>query len=143
MHNYHRLVKGKARLQLLMHPDDLASRGIASGKVVELSSRIGILQVPVEASTDMMPGVVCLPHGWGHDREGTRLGIASTLAGASYNDVSDDKYLDAISGNAALNGIAVEVRGLAKLYHWRGVSAIFGLNGPSALEFRHTKWGQH
>ncbi|MBL0124035.1 MAG: molybdopterin-dependent oxidoreductase [Betaproteobacteria bacterium] len=109
MHNYHRLVKGKARHQLLMHPNDLASRGIASGQVVELSSRIGILQVPVEASTDMMPGVVCLPHGWGHDREGTRLGIASTLAGASYNDVSDDKYLDAISGNAALNGIAVEV----------------------------------
>jgi anaerobic selenocysteine-containing dehydrogenase len=110
MHNYHRLVKGKARNQLLMHPGDLASRGLASGQLVELSSRIGTLHVPVEASINVMPGVVCLPHGWGHDREGTRLGVASAHAGASYNDISDDKYLDAISGNAALNGILVDVR---------------------------------
>ena len=110
MHNYHRLVKGKARHQLLMHPDDLASRGLTSGQVIELSSRIGKLNVPVEATTDVMPGVVCLPHGWGHDREGARMGIASAHAGASFNDISDDKLLDAISGNAALNGIPVEVR---------------------------------
>ena len=110
MHNYHRLVKGKARDQLLMHPDDLASRGLAAGQVIELTSRIGMLHVPVEATTDVMPGVVCLPHGWGHDREGARTGIASAHAGASYNDISDDKFLDAVSGNAALNGIAVEVR---------------------------------
>ncbi|MEP7156869.1 MAG: molybdopterin-dependent oxidoreductase, partial [Betaproteobacteria bacterium] len=80
MHNYHRLVKGKARNQLMMHPDDLASRGLTGGQMVELSSRIGKLQVPVESSTDVMPGVVCLPHGWGHDREGARLGIASAHA---------------------------------------------------------------
>ena len=110
MHNYHRLVKGKARNQLMMHPDDLAIRGLKSGQLVELSSRIGMLKVPVEATADLMPGVVCLPHGWGHDRAGARLGIASTHAGSSYNDISDEKSLDAISGNAALNGIAVEVR---------------------------------
>ena len=110
MHNYHRLVKGKARNQLLMHPDDLAAHGLTSGQVVELSSRIGKLHVPVEATTDVMPGVVCLPHGWGHDREGARIGIASAHAGASYNDISDDTFLDAISGNAALNGLPVEVR---------------------------------
>ncbi|MEQ1518034.1 MAG: molybdopterin-dependent oxidoreductase, partial [Usitatibacteraceae bacterium] len=110
MHNFHRLVKGKARDQLMMHPDDLAARGLTSGQVVELSSRIGKLQVPVEATTDVMPGVVCLPHGWGHNREGARLGIASEHAGASYNDISDDKFLDAVSGNAALNGFPVEVR---------------------------------
>jgi anaerobic selenocysteine-containing dehydrogenase len=110
MHNYHRLVKGKARNQLLMHPDDLAARGLTSGQVIELSSRIGKLTVPVEATTDVMPGVVCLPHGWGHDREGARMGIASAHAGASFNDISDDKFLDAISGNAALNGIPVDVR---------------------------------
>ena len=110
MHNYHRLVKGKTRHQLLMHPDDLASRGLTSGQVIELSSRIGKLSVPVEATTDVMPGVVCLPHGWGHDREGARMGIASAHAGASFNDISDEKFLDAISGNAALNGIPVEVR---------------------------------
>jgi hypothetical protein len=66
--------------------------------------------VSVEATTDVMPGVVCLPHGWGHNREGARLGIASEHAGASYNDISDDKFLDAVSGNAALNGLVVEVR---------------------------------
>ncbi len=110
MHNYHRLVKGKARNQLLMHPDDLASHGLTSGQVVELSSRIGKLQVPVESTTDVMPGVVCLPHGWGHDREGARLGIAGAHAGASYNDISDETFLDAVSGNAALNGLPVEVR---------------------------------
>ncbi len=110
MHNYHRLVKGKARHQLLMHPDDLAAHGLSSGQVVELSSRIGKLMVPVEATTDVMPGVVCLPHGWGHDRDGTRLAIAREHAGASYNDISDDTFLDAVSGNAALNGLPVEVR---------------------------------
>ena len=110
MHNYHRLVKGKARSQLLMHPDDLASHGLTSGQTVELISRTGTLRVPVEASPDVMPGVVCLPHGWGHDRDGVRLGTASANAGVSYNDITDDKLVDAVSGNAALNGVAVEVR---------------------------------
>lgn len=114
MHNYHRLVKGKTRNQLLMHPDDLASHGLKSGQVVELSSRIGKLQVPVEATTDVMRSVVCLPHGWGHDREGTRVGIANALAGASYNDISDDRFLDAVSGNAALNGIPVTVQAVSE-----------------------------
>ena len=110
MHNYHRLVKGKARDQLLMHPHDLASRGLTSGQIVEITSRTGSIQVPVVASTDVMRGVISLPHGWGHNRDGARTGIASAHAGASYNDISDEKFLDAISGNAALNGIAVEVR---------------------------------
>ena len=110
MHNYHRLVKGKARHQLLMHPDDLATHDITSGQLVELSSRIGKLRVPVESSTDVMPGVVCLPHGWGHDRKGARTEIASAHPGASYNDISDHRLLDAVSGNAALNGIPVDVR---------------------------------
>ncbi|MEO8101803.1 MAG: molybdopterin-dependent oxidoreductase [Betaproteobacteria bacterium] len=110
MHNYHRLVKGKTRHQLLMHPDDLAAHGLTSGQVVELSSRVGTLTVPVEATTEVMRGVVCLPHGWGHDRDGARLGIAREHAGASYNDISDELFLDAVSGNAALNGLPVEVR---------------------------------
>jgi anaerobic selenocysteine-containing dehydrogenase len=110
MHNYHRLVKGKSRDQLLMHPDDLASRGLTNGQTVELTSRIGTLNVAVESSIDVMPGVVCLPHGFGHNRDGARLGIANAHAGASYNDISDELFLDAVSGNAAMNGIAVEVR---------------------------------
>ena len=109
MHQYHRLTKGKPRHQLWMHPADLASRGLQSGQMVEIRSRVGALKVPVEASADVMQGVVCLPHGWGHDRAGARVGGASRLPGVSYNDISDDRRLDAVSGNAALNGLAVEV----------------------------------
>ena len=110
MHNYHRLVKGKVRDQLLMHPDDLAAHGFKNGQTVELASRIGMLKVPVEATVDVMPGVVCLPHGWGHNRDGARLTIANAHAGESYNDISDEKFIDAISGNTAMNGISVTVR---------------------------------
>ncbi len=111
MHQYHRLTKGKPRHQLWMHPDDLTKRGLQSGQQVTLRSAKGEVRVLVEASADVMPGVVCLPHGWGHHREGTRLSGAERNAGVSYNDVSDETRLDAVSGNAALNGVAVEVVG--------------------------------
>ena len=78
--------------------------------MVEIISRIGAIEVEVQSSEDMMPGVVCLPHGWGHNRPGTRLGLAAQNAGASYNDLSDHLRVDAVSGNAAMNGITVEVR---------------------------------
>jgi anaerobic selenocysteine-containing dehydrogenase len=109
MHQYHRLTKGKPRHQLLMHPDDLAARGLTTGQTVEVRSSVGAVRIPVESSTDVMRGVVCLPHGWGHDRPGARLNGASRNPGVSYNDLSDDKRLDAVSGNAALNGLTVEV----------------------------------
>ena len=109
MHNYHRLVKGKPRHQLLMHPDDLASRQLSDGQRVRVSSRIGMVEVEVAASTDMMPGVVSLPHGWGHGRPGVQMSIASGLPGASANDLTDERQLDELSGNAALNGVPVKV----------------------------------
>ncbi|MFZ3185785.1 MAG: molybdopterin oxidoreductase family protein [Pseudomonas sp.] len=109
MHNYHRLVKGKPRHQLLMHPDDLAARDLSDGQRVRISSRVGMIEVEVAVSTDMMPGVVSLPHGWGHKRPGVQLAIAGALAGASVNDLTDERALDAVSGNAALNGLPVEV----------------------------------
>ncbi|MDP3848288.1 MAG: molybdopterin oxidoreductase family protein [Pseudomonas sp.] len=109
MHNYHRLVKGKPRHQLLMHPDDLAARDLTDGQRVRISSRVGMIEVEVAQSTDMMPGVVSLPHGWGHDRSGVQLAIAGALPGASVNDLTDERALDAVSGNAALNGLPVEV----------------------------------
>ncbi|HEY0503729.1 MAG TPA: molybdopterin-dependent oxidoreductase [Lysobacter sp.] len=109
MHNYQRLVKGQPRHQLLMHPIDLAHRRLQDGDRVRVRSRVGEIVVEVAASEDMMPGVVSLPHGWGHDRDGTRIGIAQQHAGASNNDLTDDQRLDGISGNAALNGVAVEV----------------------------------
>ncbi|AZF46477.1 molybdopterin oxidoreductase family protein [Pseudomonas sp. R2-7-07] len=109
MHNYHRLVKGKPRHQLLMHPDDLANRQLSDGQRVRVSSRIGMVEVEVVASIDMMPGVVSLPHGWGHGRPGVQMSIASGQPGASANDLTDERQLDELSGNAALNGVPVKV----------------------------------
>ena len=70
---------------------------------------VGALRVVVESCDQIMPGVVSLPHGFGHDRLGTRLTVASQHAGVSCNDITDELALDALSGNAAVNGIAVEV----------------------------------
>jgi anaerobic selenocysteine-containing dehydrogenase len=109
MHNYHRLMKGKGRCTLLMHPTDMAQRDIEDGADVTVSSRVGSVKVAVEASETMMPGVVSLPHGFGHNREGIRLGIASEHAGVSCNDITDDLAVDALSGNAAVNGVLVSV----------------------------------
>lgn len=109
MHNYHRLVKGKPRHQLLMHPDDLASRGLSDGQWVRVSSRVGAVEVQVLGSVEMMPGVVSLPHGWGHARPGVQMGIASDQPGVSANDLTDERQLDELSGNAALNGVPVQV----------------------------------
>jgi anaerobic selenocysteine-containing dehydrogenase len=109
MHNAPRLVKGKLRHQLLMHPADLAARGLSDGAKVRVSSRIGSVETEVMASEDMMPGAACLPHGFGHDRSGVQLSRASEVAGASYNDLSDPLALDGGCGNAALNGLAIEV----------------------------------
>ena len=109
MHNFHRLVKGKPRHQLLMHPQDLLSRGLADGQRVRVTSRVGVIEVEVLASPDMMRGVVSLPHGWGHARPGVRMTIASGQPGSSANDLTDERQLDELSGNATLNGVPVTV----------------------------------
>ena len=108
-HNAPRLVSGKERCVLEMHPRDAAARGIAAGARVALKSRVGSVVVPVALTEAMMPGVVSLPHGWGHDKPGTQLRVASTRPGASVNDVTDDGFVDALSGAAALSGVPVEV----------------------------------
>jgi anaerobic selenocysteine-containing dehydrogenase len=112
MHNSHRLIKGKARDQLMMHPADLASLGLIDGQLVEIRSRTGSVRVAVQATDDVMRGVVSLPHGFGHTRPHTRLGLAEHHPGASYNDLTDATAVDAVSGNAALNGTRVEVVGV-------------------------------
>jgi anaerobic selenocysteine-containing dehydrogenase len=109
LHNSQRLVKGKPRWQLLMHPNDMAAREIADNSSVKISSRVGSVETLVVASEDVMPGVVCLPHGWGHQRSGVQMGIAGAQDGVSMNDITDDKYFDKVTGNAALNGVPVEV----------------------------------
>ena len=111
MHNYHRLVKGKPRWQLMMHPDDLAARGIADESKVEIESRVGKVTTIVVATDEMMPGVVSLPHGWGHKKsKGVKMKIASEQEGVNCNILTDDKLFDKVSGNAALNGVSVKVQ---------------------------------
>ncbi|ERT17269.1 dehydrogenase, partial [Pseudomonas putida SJ3] len=109
MHNFHRLVKGKPRHQLLMHPQDLQQRQLQDGQRVRIRSRTGDLEVEVQACEDMMPGVVSLPHGYGHARQGVHLQIAQAQAGVSANDLTDERFRDPVSGNAALNGVPVQV----------------------------------
>ncbi|MFI7066428.1 molybdopterin-dependent oxidoreductase [Kribbella sp. NPDC050124] len=109
MHNSARLVKGKPRHQLLMNPDDLAKRDLTDGQLVNVSSAAGSVAVEVAASNDMMPGVVSLPHGFGHGRPGARLSVANQVAGPSANDVTDAELTDTVAGTAAVNGVPVTV----------------------------------
>jgi anaerobic selenocysteine-containing dehydrogenase len=109
MHNVPRLMRGKDRCTLLMHPADAASRGLADGAEVEVVSRTGRLRAPLEVSDEMKPGVVSLPHGWGHHRPGVRMATAAASPGASLNDVTDDERVDPLSGNAALSAVPVLV----------------------------------
>ena len=109
MHNYARLVKGKPRCRLSMNPLDLEQRGLTDGQRVRITSRTGSVDVEVEATAEIMPGVVCLPHGWGHGRKGARLGVAAEHAGVSINDLTDNRLFDPVSGNAAFSGVPVEI----------------------------------
>lgn len=112
MHNYHRLVKGKPRHQLLMNPQDLDARGLQDGQRVRIRSRVGAVEVEVLASDELMPGVISLPHGWGHARKGVQMGIAAQQPGVSANDLTDERLLDRVSGNAVLNGVPVQVEAI-------------------------------
>jgi anaerobic selenocysteine-containing dehydrogenase len=108
MHNIDVLVKGKERCTLQINVADAARIGVGAGGRVKVSSAAGMLIVPVEITEDIMPGVVSLPHGWGHDLEGSLLSVASERPGANVNRLSTGD-IDPVSGNAVLNGIPVEV----------------------------------
>ena len=110
MHNSERLVKGKIACTILMHPTDAAQRHLSSGQKVEVRSRVGAIVVPIEISEEMMPGVVSIPHGWGHDRSGNQLAVAQQHPGQSINDITDDLTIDELSGTAAFNGTLVAVQ---------------------------------
>ena len=109
LHNVSALMKGRDRCTLLMHPDDAARRGVADGDTVSVRSSAGQIQVPVEVTEAIKPGVVSMPHGWGHGRPGTRLSVANTSPGVNTNILSPPTFLDEPSGNGALNGIPVVV----------------------------------
>jgi anaerobic selenocysteine-containing dehydrogenase len=103
MHNLPTLASGENRCVLHLHPDDAAARGIKHGEVVTVTSAAGAVEVEVEVTDDVMPGVVSLPHGWGHDAPGAALSIAATRPGANSNVLTDPAAIDPLSGNAVLN----------------------------------------
>jgi anaerobic selenocysteine-containing dehydrogenase len=110
MHNSERLVKGRNRCTLLIHPEDATLRNIVAGSLARVRSRVGTINVQVEISDKMMQGVVCLPHGYGHNRPGTQLLIAQAHAGQNVNDLTDELLLDELTGNAVFGGVPVSVQ---------------------------------
>ena len=107
MHNLPMLVRERSECTLHVHPDDAARYGLADGGTAELRTRTGAVTAEVEVTDAVMPGVVSLPHGWGHSRSGSRLSVAAAHAGTNSNVLADEALLDAVSGNAVLNGIPV------------------------------------
>ncbi len=112
LHNIPSLVSGRERCTLQMHPDDARQRGVEEAASVEIRSAVGSVHAPLELSEDLMPGVVSLPHGWGHGSPGARLSVAAAHPGVNSNCLSDGGPLDPLSGNAILNGIPVEVKAI-------------------------------
>ena len=108
MHNLPALVKGKDRCTVWLNSDDAERLGIADGGTVRLASASGELTAPAEVTDEIMPGVVSIPHGWGHDAPGSRMRVAAEHAGVNSNLLSPSE-VDPLSGNAVLNGIPVEV----------------------------------
>jgi len=113
LHNSRRLVKGKPRCTLMLHPEDAAQRGISEGQQVRVSARVGSITIAAEITDTMMPGVVSIPHGWGHNSPGTQWSTAQEHAGVSVNDLTDEMAVDELSGNAVLNGVPVQLEAVA------------------------------
>jgi len=107
------MVKGKPRCLAFIHPQDAQSRGINHGDAVAVRSRVGTIELPVALTDEVMQGVVSIPHGWGHDKDGARLSIAKEHAGVNTNILTDEYFLDSLSGNVALNGVPVSVNRIA------------------------------
>jgi anaerobic selenocysteine-containing dehydrogenase len=116
MHNLPLLVKGKPRCTLHVHPDDAAAYGLNDGGEASVSSRTGSVVAQVELTDAIMPGVVSLPHGWGHSLPGAQLQVAAAHAGVNSNVLADELQFDVPSGNAVLNGIPVTLSAVADQY---------------------------
>jgi anaerobic selenocysteine-containing dehydrogenase len=112
MHNLEVLVKGRPRCTLQVHPHDAADLGLCDGGGATVASRVHAVEVIIEVTDAVMPGVVSLPHGWGHDEEGVEIRVARRYGGVNTNLLTDERRIDALSGNAALNGVPVTVTAL-------------------------------
>ncbi len=112
MHNIKVLVKGKPRCTLQIHPDDATRFGVTDGALTRVRSRVGEVEIPAEVTDGIMPGVVSIPHGWGHDAAGADMDVAAEYAGVNSNVLADGLLMDPLSGNSVLNGIPVVVEAL-------------------------------
>ena len=112
LHNSYRLVKGKPRCTLMLHPETAKEYGIEDGQNVKVTSRVGSVIIVAEVTDELMPKVVSIPHGWGHGRKGVKQKIAQAHAGVSVNDLTDDTLIDQLSGNAAVNGVPVQLEAI-------------------------------
>src|SRR4051794_27700314 len=109
LHNSPRLMKGADRCTAMLHPDDASARGLSDGDTVRVTSAIGSIEVPLEVTDELRPGVISIPHGFGHHRAGVGWTHAASKAGASVNDITDPAVVDRLTGNAALNSVPVRV----------------------------------
>lgn len=109
LHNVPALMKGKDRCTLLIHPDDAARCGVTDNDIVTVKSEAGEIKVPIEVTEFIRPGVVSMPHGWGHGKPGTRMSVANSSPGANTNVLSPPTFVDEPSGNGVLNGIPVTI----------------------------------
>ncbi len=109
MHNVAQLVAGKVRCTVQVHPEDAARLSLTNDSRARVRSRVGEIELPVEIVAGIRPGVVSIPHGWGHGGEGVTLSVAAAHPGASSNDLADPQRLDPLSGNAVLSGIPVTI----------------------------------
>jgi anaerobic selenocysteine-containing dehydrogenase len=116
MHNSERLMKGKGRCTVMINPADAKNLHVSDGQNVEVSSKVGKIVLPVEVTEDIMPGVVSIPHGFGHAGKGLELRVAEAHAGQSINDITDDQAVDKLTGNAAFSAQAVKIKPASKTH---------------------------
>ena len=110
MHNLPILAKGPFRCTALVHPTDAQRLGLQNGALADIRSAGGHVQAQVHITADMMPGVVSLPHGWGHNAPGAQMRVAAERPGANVNALLDDQLRDPLSGNAVLGGVAITMQ---------------------------------
>ena len=113
LHNSHRLVKGKSRCTVMMNSQDAERLKLSEADLIEVTSEVGSIQLPVEITDQIMTGVISVPHGWGHNKQGTRWSTAEKHSGQSANTLTDHSYIDEFSGTAVLNGVPVTVKALS------------------------------
>ena len=112
MHNSERLMKGANRCTILINPETAAAKNLSDKQTARVVSSVGAIELPIEITHDIAPGVVSIPHGFGHTRPNVKLDTATQFAGASVNDLTDAARLDPLTGNAALFALPVNIIGL-------------------------------